>query len=1019
MNSLTTLLRQHWRAIYLLYLAIALAGYLAYQNLPSDVYPELSFPRIAVIATAGDTAPERMLVSVTRVLEEAASQVYRVRWVRSKTIRGSTELSIEFQHGTDMVFALHQLQGRLSEVQSRLPAGVAMTVEMVTPAIFPVISYNVTAEALTQADLYTICRYQLQPALSRVAGVSRVQIQGGDIPQISVQVNPDRMRSYGLSLNQVADALRKTNQIQVVGRVDAEHQQNLVVASGEAVNIPQIENLVLVTRGVNPVYLKDVASVSPGYADRTSMVSVQQHLGIVVSIFRQPTSNVIAVSNGVRDELKELRKSLPLGVIISPAYDESTLVRYSIANVHDAITVGIVMIVVVLFAFLRSWRTTLIASLTIPLSAFASFGFMYLLGQSLNLMSLGGLAVAIGLVIDDAIVVIENIHRQLQLGLEPAQAVRQALTELAGPVISSTATTVVVFLPLGLLSGVTGEFFNSLTVTLASAVIFSLLLALTLTPMLSIQLLKPDKKAHDSAPSWFTRGYMHLLKAMLQQPIWAILSAVAILSGACAIYGKLGTDFLPEMDEGSYVVDYLAPPGAALPEVDRLASKLEAVLANTPEVQTWTRRTGAELGLFATETNKGDVLVVLKHASQRKRKAEEIMEDQRKEIAETVPQLDVDFHQILQDQLNDLSGAPRPIEVRVYGEDPAMLRQYSGQVQETLEHVKGVVDVTNSSREGAPELDLGIDPVRTGRLGLSPADVATQVSEALLGAIATQIRQGDRLIDVRVRLSDSVRSKPEELERIPIIAPNGAALPLSAMASITKRSGQREIDCENQQRYVAVEGGLEGRDLGSAVAEIKSKVAAIALAPGYTITVEGLYASQQETFRELLSVLALASMLVYLLLVFQFRSLTQPIAIFVAVPLALFGVEVALLLTKTPLNVSSFMGIILLVGLVVKNGIILLEYTNRLRESGVPLDEALITAGGIRLRPIIMTTLCTLLGLLPLAIGIGPGAELQKPLAIAVIGGLSFSTVFTLVFVPVLYRLLTMPFSRPEQFEHQ
>jgi CzcA family heavy metal efflux pump len=1008
MTRFTDILQEHARAIYLVFILIALGGYIAFKNLPSDVYPNLSFPRIAVIASMGDTAPERVLLSVTRVLEEAAGQVYRVRWVRSKTIRGSTELSVDFQDGTDMVFALHQLQARIAEVQGKLPAGVNTTIELVTPAIFPVLSYNVTTEALTQADLYSICRYQLQPALSRVPGVARVQIQGGDIPEVSVQVNPDQLKSYRLSLSQIADALRKTNQIQVVGRMDSAHQQNLVVATGEALDLKELGELLITTSpSGSPVYLKDVATINFGYADRTSLVSIQKRPGLVINIFRQPSSNVVAVSEGVRAELKLLEKSLPLGLEIKPAYDESNLVRYAMTNVRDAIEIGICLIVVVLLVSLRSWKGTLIAALTIPLSALAAFACLYFTGQSLNLMSLGGLAIAIGLVIDDAIVVVENISRQLQETGDSRQAVQQALKELVGPVTSSTATTVVVFLPLGLLSGVAGQFFTSLTITLAAAVIFSLLLALTLTPLLAVQMFGAGKnRPSHSEESLIGSIYGKILRFVFWQP-WLIgLMAIALVAGSLNLYGKLGSDFLPAMDEGSYVLDYLAPPGTSLSDMDKFALKLEDILTKTPEVQTWTRRTGAELGLFATQTNKGDILVVLKLGDQRKRSIDQIMKEQREAANEALPQLDVDFHQILQDQLNDLSGAPKPVEVRIYGDDPAVLRRYSEDVQKQVEKVPGVVDLTNTSAATAPEVDLRVDPLRAGRIGLSPSDVANQVQDSMLGRVATQIRQGDRLINVRVRLNDAVRLSPRELDQIPIVGTNGAVLPLYAVASLARKSVGTEIYCENQQRYVSVEGELEGRDLGSAVKEIQEKLNSFKLPPGYRLDIAGLYTSQKQSFNELLAVLSLATLLVYLLLVIQFRSLLQPLAILVAIPLAIFGVEVGLYLTKTPLNVSSFMGVILLVGLVVKNGIILLDYTNKLQQSGMSLDNALIRAGTVRLRPIMMTTLCTLLGLFPLATGLGTGAELQKPLAIAVIGGLSLSTIFTLIFVPVIFRWL-------------
>ncbi len=1008
MIRFTKILQSQARAIYLVFALVAVGGLLAYLNLPSDVYPELSFPRIAVIAEVGDTSPERVVVTVTRPLEEAVGQVYRVRWVRSKTIRGSTELSVEFQPGTDMQSALQQLQTRIAEVRSNLPPNVNLTVERITPAIFPVLGYNVSAPALTQADLYTIARYQIQPRLTRVPGVARVQIQGGDIPEVAIEIDPSKLKSYGLSLTQIADALTRTNQIQVVGKLDERYQQNLVVATNEAAEPSQLGGMVVATRaGGVPIFLRDLGRIQSGIADRTRLVSVDGKPGLTLNIFRQPNSNVVEVSTGVRTELAEIKKSLPPGVLIKPAYNESGLVVDAIANVRDAIGIGIVLIIIVLYFFLREWRSTVIAALTIPLSALAAFAVLYLVGQSLNLMSLGGLAVAIGLVIDDAIVVIENIDRQMQGGLNPSAAVAAAATELAGPVTSSTITTVVVFLPLGLLSGVAGQFFVSLTLTLSAAVIFSLLLALSLTPLLSARWLRNEQLAKESADlTRLDSAYTRVLSKVLQQPWLVALVSGALLVGGSLLFSQLGSDFLPAVDEGSYILDYLTPPGTALAETDILAYRLENILAKTPEVVAWTRRTGAENGLFATEPNKGDILVVLKPASERKRSVSDIIEEQRQQIAQQLPQVESDFHQILQDELNDLSGTASPIEVRLFGEDPLILRKLAAQAEEKIKDTSGLVDLVTTGRVGAPQIDIQVDSQQAGRIGLTAAEVTTQVQNSLLGGIATQLRQADRLIDVRVRLLDSVRRDPQQLAQVPIIGANGQVLPLSALATLTSNAGEGEISRENQQRYVSLKANLEGRDLGSAVQEVRGKLAGLKLPAGYTLVLGGLYASQQETFGQLLAVLGLAIVLVYLVLVVQFRSFSQPLAIFTAIPLALFGVVVALWLTHTPINVSSFMGIILLIGLVVKNGIILLEYTNRLREEGLSLDEALIEAGRVRLRPILMTTLCTILGLLPLALGLGAGAELQKPLAIAVIGGLSLSTIFTLIFVPVVFRAI-------------
>jgi len=997
------------RALYFLIVLITIAGALAFQSLPSDVYPELAFPRIAVIGTVGDIAPDRVLLTVTRPLEEAASQAYRVRWIRSKTIRGASELSIEFQPGTDMNFAWQQVQARIAEIRANLPPSASLIVEPVTPAIFPVLNYNITSDSVPESELYNTVRYEIEPRLLQVPGVARAITQAGKIPEIAVQVDPEKLAAYKISIVDVATALTRTNQIEVLGRVDDRYKQNLIVGPGESIKPEQLYDLVVSRSGSEPIYLKDIATISKSFRDPLSVISADGKEGIVVNIFRQPSSNVVAVSDGVASEMERIKTTLPAGVKIGKAYDQSRLVRQALASILKEIAIGIAFIIAILFAFLRSWKSTLVAALTIPLCAAAAFATMALLHQSLNLMSLGGLAIALGLVIDDAIVIVENIHRQLQKGLTSNQAAIAAVQELAGPVTSSTATTLVVFLPLGLISGVAGQFVIALTITLASAVAFSLFLALFVVPIFCAQVMKQEshnanktEASNDQKGAWYRR----VLRTSLRHPLVAGLSATLILVTTYVLFARIGTDFLPEMDEGSYVLDYLMPAGTSLPQTDQICQQIEKILGKTPEVMAWTRRTGAELGLFATQPNTGDILVVLRPHDQRKRSTTEVMDEQRSKIAERIPQVETEFHPILADQLNDLAGAGNPVEIRVFGEDREAIRSVAETIETKLKSVRGLVDLALTSQDNAPQFDIQVDPLRAGRLLLTPLDVTDQVKASFLGQVATQMRQGDKFVDVRVRLPDKIRFNPAMIGQLQIFGKNGAALPLNSIATISQINSEVEILREHQQRYVSVEASIEGRDLGSTVDEIRTVLKPISLPTGVSITIGGIYLSQQESFQQLLLVLLLATALVYLMMIIQFRSFLQPLSILLVLPLGMLGVELALIGTGTPLNVSSFMGLILLVGLVVKNGIILLEYANRLQDRGLSPEDALVEAGIIRLRPILMTTLCTLLALTPLWLGHGAGSELHRPLAITVIGGLSLSTLFTLIFVPLLSRFV-------------
>lgn len=1031
MNHYTQILKSQARAIELFFLLVTIGGIVAYCFLSSDVYPELTFPRIAIIAECGDMSPQRVVVAITRPLEQAAGLVYSVRRIRSKTIRGAAELSVDFQEGTDMQYSLQQMQARIAEIRNNLPANTSLIVEKVTPAIFPVIIYNINSDTLTQADLNYQANYVIKPVITRVKGVARATVQGGDIEQVAVQVDPVKLEGLKISLSQISDAIKNSNQVQVLGKLNRDYQLNLVVGSEDLQSLDTLKNIVVgqstfdsrstpvpagepgsygteINTAANsaPVLLRDVATVTWGKADRTQFISANGKPGIALNIFRQPDSNVVAVSEGVKEAFSELRKHLPPGIMISPSYDESRLVVDAINNVRDAILTGIVLIVIVLYFFLREWRSTVIAAVTIPVSALASFGILKLLGQSLNLMSLGGLAVAIGLIIDDAVVVIENVDHQLREGYSPDESVTRTLNELIAPILSSTITTVVVFVPLGLLSGVAGQFFSSFTTTLSAAVVVSLVLSLTLTPTLASRWLKP-KERKKQRPSILDL-YPTMLHEAFSKPVMLSIAAIVLLVGAALLSTHLGSDFLPVVDEGSYMLDCYAPPGSSLYETASIQKVIEQVVSSTPEVKAFTRRTGTESGLYATDTNKGDMQVVLKPSGQRHRTVWQIMDEQRDKLNKLVPNANLEFHQILQDELNDLSGTETPINIRVFGNDPVLLRKIGKDISSHISGVPGLVDLIVSGQPGASQTEVQVDLIQAGRLGLSRLDVLSQVNDALLGNIATQIRRGDRLIDVRVRLKDDIRKDPSKLDEIPIIGSGNSAgkeLPLGALAKFDVHPGEAAITRENQQRYISVEGNVEGQDMGSVINQIQDRIAkSINVPAGYRIEIAGTYESQQKAFKQLLAILCLGIALVYFVLLVQFKSWAQPLTIFTAIPLSLFGVTLALWVTRTTWNVSSMMGVILLVGLVVKNGIILIDFTNHLVARGLPLDEALIQAGSVRLRPILMTTICTLLGLLPLALGFGSGSELQKPLAIAVIGGLSLSTIFTLIFMPAVLR---------------
>jgi CzcA family heavy metal efflux pump len=994
--------RQNSRVVFLLVFALTLAGMVALFQLPSNIYPELNFPRIVVLVHAGDLSPDLTLLSVTRPIEEQVSTVLGVRRVRSRTIRGGAEISVLFSQDMDMQQALQLVQARVNESRSTMPADAEIEVERVTPAVFPILSLVLNGN-VPNADLRDLAVYNLKPLFSRVPGVGRVEVDASDVREITVVVDPQKALAHRLSLPEIAERLRATNTVASVGRLDSNYQQFLVLTNTQFKSADDIGNVVVSNDPQSPVRLREIASIREGVQDRRVLVTGNGRPAAILNVTRQIGGNIIDISNQVKALAFNNGNAIPRTLQISTVYDLAEFVKESIASVRDAVLIGGLLAIVVLFVFLRQARITIVAAVSLPLTVIGTFFFVKVLGGTLNLMSLGGLAIAIGLVIDDSVVVVENIYRHLGAGEPVHEAVENGTAELIGAVVGSTLTTVVVFLPLGYLKGTVGDFFSALSLTLAASVLLSLLYSLTLVPLLCEYLLVNSQFRESSA------HFIEPVNRLYERGIrWALThrKAVGLVSIALVVlpvlaYFHLSTGFLPEMDEGGFVLDYLTPPGTSLSQTDAIARQLEQKVAAMKEQSAFSRRTGAELGLFATEQSKGDILVKLKPRADRDRSAQEVIDDLRARITGSIAGVDVEFVQLLQDMLGDLEGSPEPVEVKIFGNSADELNRVADELAPKIERIKGIVDF-KGPRRGNPELVINIDPGLATHVGLTVDQVSQQVQDGLLGASSTDLRRSDRLVPIRIRYPDEFRYQEENIRQYPILTPTRQIVPLEALATITKDRGQNELLRENQRLMVTLTARLENRDLGSAIGEVKKVLATQALPVGYLYEIGGQYESQQDSFRHLLYVLGLAMGAVFVVLVIQFRAFLPALVIMSAAPLSIAGVFGLLLLTGTPLNVSSFMGIILMVGLVVKNGIILFDYFERLQGTH-NVTEALVQAGRIRVRPILMTTLCTLFGLLPLALGIGSGAELQKPLAVAVIGGLSLSMLVTLVMMPVLY----------------
>ena len=1022
---LARLVSNHSRAIVVIVAVLCVAGLYAAWQLPISVFPQTDFPRIVIIVDNGEAPASQTLVSVTRPIEEAMNGIPGIARIKSKTARGSSEISLFFDWNVDIIQELQLVQARLSQLSASLPPTAEIrNVERLTFAVFPVVGYSLTSDKRDLASLRDMANYIIRPQLTRLPGVAIVGVAGGKSREFHVTIDPDRLAAHNVSAEQVVEAIRASNIIVSPGLIEENHQLELALVSGQAKKADELNNIVVATVNNAPVTIADVATVGAGVEPEYTIVTADGHPAALVNINRQPDANTVAVVDEVKKSLVAVRWQIPKDVRVSAYYDQSLLVRESINSVRDSIIIGLLLSVGILYAFLRNRGTTLVAILVIPITILVTFLAMYIAGLSFDLMTLGGVAAAIGLVIDDAIVVVENIYTHMARGQSRLAAVQTAVSEITVPIIGSTITPVVVFLPLTLLTGVTGVFFRSLALTMTVALLTSLVLALGFTPVLAERFVRakvrrdgPDDESemladerqeeqeHGRILGAIVRRYEWLLGHALDNRIIVLIVMVAVLLGSYLLYRSLGSEFLPEFDESAFVLDYTAPAGASLAETNRMLGHVEEMLMKTPEVESYSRRTGLELGLFVTEPNTGDFAVKLKpgHA----RPTTDVEADLREEIEKSEPALEIEFVGILPDMIGDLTSSPEPIEIKLFSEDAGALETKADEVEQAIAKIPGVVDTFNGVVVSGPAITFKIDPQRAARLGITANEVATAATTAMSGDAGSFILQQDRLIKVRVIYPADVRTSLEKVRGLQIRSTTGALFRLDQVADVEYDKGQTEINRENLRQTIAVTGRLEGKDLGTAINEIKTVLAKnVKLPPGMTLEYGGLYQEQQSSFRELAIALILAVLLVFITLLIEFRSYAHPIAIVTGAVLALGGVLLALFITRKTLNVVSLMGMIMIVGIVAKNGILMLDAVEEHLAAGDTLREALLRSGRRRFRPVLMTSLAAMLGMLPLALAWGAGAELLQPLAIAVIGGLTMALLLSLVVTPTVYAML-------------
>ena len=1035
--SLARIISNQKRAVVVVVALLCAAGLYAASQLPIAIFPATDFPRIVIIVDNGVVPAPQTLVSVTRPIEEAMNGIPGIAHIKSKTSRGASEISLFFNWNVDIRQSLQLVQARLSQLSAQLPPTAEIrNVERLTFAVFPVTGYSLTSNVRDQASLRDIATYMIRPRLARLPGVAAVGVAGGKVREFHVTIDPARLTAHGVSVQQVVDAVHNSNIIASPGLIEENHQLELALISGQAQQPEELNQIVVATVNNAPVTLADVATIGVGVEPQYTIVTADGQQAVLLNISRQPEANTVAVVDEVKAELAAVGKQLPKDIVIKPYYDQSLLVRASQKSVRDSILIGLLLSVIILYAFLRNWGTTFVAILVVPVTILVTFLAMWLAGLSFDLMTLGGVAAAIGLVIDDAIVVVENIFTHISRGQSRRAAVQAAVTEITVPIIGSTITPVVVFLPLTLLTGVTGVFFRSLALTMSVALLTSLVLALTFTPVLAERFVRAKRRddENEAEPSASAAQANKrraaelaeeeaqggsLLRAIIRRYEWVLGHAldnralvlvliVCVLAGSFVLYRALGSEFLPEFDESAFVLDYWAPPGSSLIETNRMLQHVEELLKATPEVESYSRRTGLELGLFITEPNRGDFAVKLKPGH--KRETEEVMDDLRKQIEASEPRLEVEFVGILSDMVGDLTSSPEPIEIKLFSEDTKALHEKADEVEAAIKRVPGhvVVDTKNGVVVSGPAVTFQIDPQRAARFGVTATDVANTVTTAMSGDAASSILQQDRLIAVRVIFPEDVRTSLDALRALQVRSATGALFRVDQVADIDYDKGQTEIAREGLRQTVAVTGRITGSDLGTVINQIKQQLAKdVKFPPGMTVEYGGLYGEQQGSFRELAISLILAVVLVFITLLIEFRSFTHPISIVTGAVLALAGVLLGLFITGTTLNVVSIMGMIMVVGIVAKNGLLMLDAVEDHLQAGDTLRAALLRSGRRRFRPVLMTSLAAILGMLPLALAIGSGAELLQPLAIAVIGGLAVALLLSLVVTPTVYALLS------------
>ena len=1007
-------------------LLLLLAGAWSYTDMSTSLFPEVQFPRITIIADAGQQPIDRMMVSVTKPLESAVKKVEGATLVKSSTGRGSCVIDIFFRWGSDVYELKNRVESRINEIKGFLPDGTVISTEVMTQSLFPVYGFTLESDTHSRIAMRDAANLIVRPMFSQVDGISNVVVRGGKAKEYVVKPDAARMTALGITPAQVKAAFGRTNFVEGNGNAAGHGRLYLALTDTRLDDAGDIADVIITHNGKRPIRVRDIAQVQVQEQQEFLKINADGKDAVLIDLVKQPETDLVQFARDVEAKASEIRQQLPQGYELKPYYNQGAFVSESIHGVLRTILEGLLLALAVMVLFLRSWRSSLVVMLTIPVTIAFSVLLCHLTGININVMSLGAMAASVGLVIDDAVVIIEQIYREHeeQPSLGRFDIVRHAIRALFPAMVASSLSTIVIHFPFGLMSGLAGSFFKELSDTMQLTLAASFLVTWLLLPVLHLAIgYKPRKGPEAQSAQQLEEKALkkvHTLTRLYRHPA-AALAIVAVLGfGGWYASSHLSSGLLPDLDEGTIVLDYHSPAGTDIEETDRLCRRMERIIMSHPDVQTYSRRTALGMSFKTRPSNFGDYLIQLKPG--RKHSTPQVISDLRRQIGAEVPLMSIDFGQRISDLLGDLMSTPKPVEVKIFGNDYAVLQRTAAKVEAVMRRVTGITDIDNGLVPAGASISFSPDEERLALLGVTMADFAEQLTAqtggiplsqantaepnaaqaSMTGGLQTgSVQDGEQMRRILLRFNDFKDMSPELLGQCPIFLPDGKTIPLASVCAIKTIPGEIEQRRENLKSDITLTARLEGRDLGSAMADLQRAITAdIALPPGYSIEYGGAYAEQQQSFAELAMVLSLAVLLVLAVLMFLFRRWLVSMAVLLVSCLGIGGCLIALWATGVPLNISSYTGIIMVVGIIAENAIFTVWQYRANRRRGGSVAEAVDYAIALRIRPKLMTAIAAVLALMPLALGLGIGAQMQQPLAVAVIGGFVAGLPLLLVVLP-------------------